>query len=105
MISVHGEFSSFVVEGVRRDPIGWVVWDRVANPLDVVEELALASDVIVPGVYNTFDEVFWVAVNDERRGRLVAIFDGVRVLRFQLGYMEDGMYTNCTRKVEGEGHG
>ena len=71
----------------------------------MVEELALAPSTVVLRVYNAFDEVFWVAVNDERRGRLVAIFEGVGVLGFQLGYMEDGMVANRSGKAEGEGYG
>jgi len=36
---------------------------------------------------------------------LVAIFEGVGVSGFQLGYMEDGMDAYRTVKAEGEGHG
>jgi len=47
-----------------------------------------------------------VSVNNERqRGQLVAIFEGVGVLGFQLGYMEDVMDANRARKAKGEGHG
>jgi len=105
VISVCGGFSSIVVKGARKDPVGSVVGGLVANPLDVVEEMAVMSNAIVLGVYDAFDEVFRVAVSDERRGRLVAIFEDIGVLGFQLGYMEDRMDANCDGKVKGEGHG
>lgn len=78
VISARGEFPSVVVEGVHKDPVRGVDRDRVTNPLDVIEELALVLNPIVLGVYKAFDEIFWVFVNDERRrGQLVAIFKGV----------------------------
>ena len=39
--------ASVVVEGGCKEPVRWVVGNRVTYPLDVVEELALASNVVV----------------------------------------------------------
>jgi len=36
MIGICKELSRIVVEGICKDPVGWVVHDQVANPLDMV---------------------------------------------------------------------
>ena len=52
-----------------------------------------------------FDEVLGVAVDDEqRRGRLFAILEGIGGLGLELGHMEDGVNLNRAGKSKREGH-
>ena len=60
-----------------------MVRNRVTNPFDVIEELAVASNAVLLGDHNAFDKILWVAVDDEqRRGWLVTIFECIGVLGF-----------------------
>ena len=83
MIRIRKKFSRLVVEGIRQDPIGRIVGDRVASPFDMVQELAPTANAIVLGVDYALDQVFWPSVNDKRWRRwLVAIVERVGMLRF-----------------------
>ena len=100
------QLAGVVVEGGRKEPVRWVVGNRVTYPLDVVEELALVSNVVVLRVDDAFDEVLGVAIDDERRrGRLFAILEGIGGLGLELGHMEHGVNLNRAGKSKREGHG
>ena len=72
----------------------------------MVRELTPASGTIVLRVYEAFNEVLGLPVNDEwRRGRLFAIGKGVWVFGFELGDMEHGMNSDRAREAKSEGHG
>ena len=47
MVSVREWFSCVVVEGVSQYPVGGVIGNGVADPFDVVAELAASSSSVV----------------------------------------------------------
>ena len=55
MVGVRKESSSIVAEGVSEYPVGWIVGDWVAGPLDVIGQLAFASGTVVFRIYNAVD--------------------------------------------------
>jgi len=72
----------------------------------MVRELTPALGMFVLRVYEVFDEVLRLPINDEwRRGRLFMISKGVRVFGFKLGDMEHGVHSDRAREVKSEGHG
>ena len=78
MISLSEEFPSGIVESVGKYPVRRSVGDGVSDPLDMVRELTPASGMIVLRIYEAFDEVLGLPVDDERRRRrLFAIGKGV----------------------------
>jgi hypothetical protein len=103
MISIGKEASCIVVEGVSKDPVRGVIGDGVADPLDMVGELAFVMGLVVLRVDNTVDEVFRCTVNNKWwRGWLFAVLEGVAVLWFELRNVEDWMDANGARELKSE---
>jgi len=74
VIDVCNELSGSVVDGVGEDPIGGVIRDGITDPLDMIQELALATYPIVFRVQDPFDQVLGGTVDYEWRwGRLFAV--------------------------------
>ena len=55
MIGIGEELPSGTFEGTCKDPVRWGIQNRVANPLDMVQELALVANSIVLRVQDLLD--------------------------------------------------
>ena len=103
MKGVRDGFASIVVERVGQNPVGWIIGDWISNPLDMVEELTLASYAVVFRVNDAVDEIFRLAIDDKCRRRwLIAIFEGIWVFRLELGDVEYRVYTDCAGELNGK---
>jgi len=85
MKGVRDGFASIVIERVGQNPVRWIIGDWISDPLDVVEELTLASYAVVFRVNDAVDEIFRLAIDDKCRRRwLITIFEGIQVFRLEL---------------------
>jgi len=55
MIGIGEELPSGAFEGTCENPVRWGIRNRVANPLDMVQELALVANSIVLRVQDSLD--------------------------------------------------
>ena len=55
MVGVCEEPSRRIVECTGKNPVRWVVRNWVANPLDVVEQLAVPTGAVVLGIDDALD--------------------------------------------------
>jgi len=103
MEGVCNGFASIVVESVGQNPVRWIVGDWISYPLDMVEELTLASYMVVFQVNDAVDEILRLAIDDKcRRWWLIAILEGIWVFWLKLGDMEYWVYTDCARELNGK---
>jgi len=103
MKGIRNGFASIVVECVGQNPVGWIIGDWISDPLDMVEELTLASYVVVFQVDDAVDEIFRLAI-DNKCGRwwLIAIFEGIWVFWLELGDVEYQVYMDCAGELNGK---
>ncbi len=65
----------------------------------MIGQLAKALGAVVLRVNDALDQVFRGSVDDERwRRGLLAVLEGIGVLRFQLGHVEHRVNANCGRE-------
>jgi len=106
MKGVCDGFASIVVERVGQNPVGWIIGDWISDPLDMVEELTLASYAVVFRVDDAVDEIFRLAIDDKcGRQWLIVIFKGIWVFWLKLGDVEYQVYTDCAGELNGKRHG
>ena len=69
----------------------------------MIGQLAKVSGAVVLRVDDALDQVFRGSVDDERwRRGLLAVLEGIGVLRFQLGHVEHRVNANCGRESKGK---
>ena len=99
-------FASIIVESFSQNPVRWIVGDWISNPLDMVEELTLASYAVVFQVDDAVNEILRLAINNKcGRQWLIAILEGIQVFQLELGDMEYWVYTDCAGELNGKQHG
>jgi len=80
--------------------------DWISHPLDMVEELTLASYMVVFQVDDAVDEILRLAIDNKcRRQWLIVILEGIWVFWLELGDMEYWVYMDCARELNGKQHG
>src|SRR5258706_11642966 len=69
----------------------------------MIGQLAKVSGAVVLRVDDALDQVSRGSVDDERwRRGLLAVLEGIGVLRFQLGHVEHRVNANCGRESKGK---
>jgi len=103
MEGVRDGFASIVVKSVGQNPVGQIVGDWISDPFDMVEELTLASYVVIFRVDDVVNEILRLAINDKCGGRwLIVILEGIQVFWLELGDMDYWVYTDCARELNGK---
>jgi hypothetical protein len=62
MIRISGEVSSIIVRGIGQGPVRWTIWNWVAHPLDIIEQLTMTPNTIELWVDDLLNKLFWFTV-------------------------------------------
>ena len=105
MEGICNGFASIVIKSISQNPVGSIVGDWITNPLDMVEELTLASYTVVFQVDDAVDEILRLAIDNKcRRCLLIAILEGIWVFWLELGDMKYWVCTDCAGELNGKQH-